>query len=204
MNKVLVAGEVVAVDDTTVKILTIAHTPNRTFENEYTVHFDDGTPDLMVGERQQILGKFDKDLDNPNAIRIVGIESRDYGSQLDMNIARVSGIVSQSLIAWDPIAEEKKRAFSEILLIVEGSFYVRGAVLRAPAVVKLERSGKILQGAEVQMEGRLNTRNFESNGVKQERLEMVLDAPKTLVLKEAPSDPFEAFNEESTDVASAI
>lgn len=196
MNKFLIAGEIVSTGDEMLVLETVERTPGGDYPDEHDVYFENGVPTVTLGEKAQILGRVEQDPIDPRKLRLTANASdvRDYDKKLDMNIAKVSGKLHRGFEYFPPA--EGKRAFGNLLIIVEETFYMRGVILTAPACMKMDREGKFTTGAEIEIQGRIQTRPFESQGEERIALEIVVDPDKTRVLVEAKDyDPFAEYEE---------
>lgn len=197
MNKFLLAGEVIGISDDEIRMMTVERTVNGEYPDEHVILFDE-TPDVKLGQRVQLVGEIGQDADNPRELCLNAKAENvlDYDKKIDHNIARVSGIMHRGFEYFPPIPDENKKGFGNLLLVVNDEFYIRGAVLTNPAAMKMDRDKKFTTGTEVQIEGRLQTREFEQNGEERVAIEIVVNADKTKVIKSAESvDLFEEYDE---------
>jgi len=192
----MLAGEVVAKGGDIVSVETTERTPGGDYPDTHDVYFEDGAPDSHIGSRIQLVGKVAKDPDDPRTLRLTADTDnvRDYDGNLDINIGKVSGKLHRGFEYFRP--KEDKRAFGNLLLVVDEDFYMRGVVLTAPACMEIKEAGTYLTGAEIEIQGRLQTRPFESQGEKRIALEIVVNPDKTKILKDASlDDAFADFDE---------
>jgi len=200
MNEFLLGGECTANHGDCLEIRTIARTPRADYPADHMVWLDEPV-DTQVGDRVAVIGRVAEDPNDPRGIRLQAENVADYEEKLDMNFCEVSGEMAQPF-QYFPSAEGK-RAFGNILLVVDGDFYMRGAVLTAAAATFISRSPTIKSGCELQMAGRIQTRQFEQNGEERESLEIVVDTDKLKVLRKA-EDTRKLFDKYRKQTADAI
>lgn len=199
MSKFLVAGEILAVGNGVITLETIERrpptpaNPSGEYPDTHQVYIE--STGRKPGDRVAIMGRISQDQIDGRKLVLIGESIKDHDSKRDMNIARVAGRLDRDFEHFEAVPSEGKRGFGNLLMIVEDQFYLRGVVLQAAQAIKIDRSEKFMAGAEIEVEGRLQTREFVSNDEERVALEIVVSKAKVLV--KAPSgDVFEQFEEE--------
>lgn len=199
-NRFLVAGEILAVDDGVITLETIERRPptpqnlSGEYPDQHQVYIEDATT-RSPGDRVAIIGTIGQDEFDGRKLVLKGEAMKDHNSKRDLNIARIDGRLDRSFEHFEAVPEEGKRGFGNLLMIIDDTFYLRGVVLQAAQAIKIDRAKKFYAGAEIQIEGRLQTRAFTSNDEDRVALEIVVS--KAEVLVPAPSgDLFDQFEKE--------
>lgn len=205
-KKFLLAGTVLGVESDAIVLQTTERRPSGDYPDEHVIFVDDAQDLVAPGNRIKVMGTIGVDPDDNRRLRLTAEAKniRDHETALDTNIARVTGKLDRNFEFFPPVPEEGRKAFGNLLLVVDEAFYMRGVVLQAPAAIAIDRGKKHLYGAKVLIEGRIQTREFVANqgaANQEDRVALEVVVNKADILEPASSaDPFKEF-EEKTEAA---
>jgi len=205
-SKFLLAGTVMACNPEYLVIETKERRPSGDYPDEHVVYVEDAQElGIEPGDRIKLMGTIGVDPNDPRRLRLVAEQSnvKSYDNVLDTNIARVSGRLDRNFEFFAPVPEEGRKAFGNLLLVVNEEFYMRGVILQAAAAIATDRSNKYTYGTIVQIEGRIQTREFVANqgsDNEEDRVALEIVVNKATIIKSADSsDPFKEFEKETAE-----
>jgi len=179
MNKLILAGELIQKNDEVILMSTTeTSSDGREFTEEHEVHVDKKVM-FKVGDRIRVMGRLERSEDNITIIKAIDKITKHEGED-DMNAARITGKAHRTFEFYP--RDAGRAALGNILVTVDNTIF-RGVAFGHLAHT-LHRG--CTKGSEVQLEGRLRTREYQDReGDMQSMLEIVADPDFTRVIKRA-------------------
>lgn len=196
MNKLILAGEIVEKGDVIMMTTTEFSSDGREFTEDHEIHFakKKDSASIKAGDKIRVMGHLKRNDDNITIIEILSPPEKHEDDD-DLNVARIVGKAHRTFEFY-PRAEGRV-ALGNLLVTVENTIY-RGVAFGHLAHTLHRNCSK---GSDVQLEGRLRTREYEDrDGDMQSMLEIVADPDFTKVLKKAAIvDRFEQYEEKTKE-----
>lgn len=187
MNRFILAGTCLSKNKGLMVLETVERTPSNPegYKETHPISIDNkALKDVNPGKRYRVTGTLVAKV-NPETNKGVTILEADavptvWKDAEDKNLARATGLAYRSTEFYG--RTETSAAFANLLVLVGKDMIIRGVAFQNLAH-RLDRTCK--RGAELQLQGRIRHRLYESKGVEGVMVEVVADPDWTKVIKEA-------------------